>query len=72
MAPLREQIVQKLADLPESQLREVLTYVEFLTWRAPEEEDPLLSVTGILGGSPLSAEEIEEALYGDGNSTDGA
>ena len=66
MMPLRERIAEKLADLPESQLREVLTYVEFLTWRAPEGEDPLLSVTGILRGGPLSAEQIQEALYGNG------
>jgi hypothetical protein len=69
MIPLREQIVEKLDHLPESHLREVLSYVEFLTWRAPEDE-PLLSVMGILGGSPLSAEEIEQELYGDGDGSD--
>ena len=71
MLPLKEQIAEKLDHLPESHLREVLSYVEFLTWRTPEEE-PLLSVIGILGGSPLSAEEIEQELYGDGDGSDGS
>ena len=70
MVPLREQIVERLDRLRDSELREVLSYVEFLTWRAPEEE-PLLSVMGILDGSPLSAEEIEQELYGHGNGSDG-
>ena len=71
MLALREQIVEKLDHLPDSRLREVLSFVEFLTWRALDEEAPLLSVAGILGGSPLSAEEIEQELYGDGDGSNG-
>jgi hypothetical protein len=65
MVALRERIVEKLEYLPESNLRQVLSFVEFLTWRATEQEEPLLSVAGVLSGKMLSAEEIEEELYGD-------
>ncbi len=65
MVALRERIVDKLEYLPESNLRQVLSFVEFLTWRATDQDEPLLSVTGILSGKMLSAEEIEEELYGD-------
>jgi hypothetical protein len=61
----RERIVEKLEYLPESNLRQVLSFVEFLTWRATEQDEPLLSVAGVLSGEMLSAEEIEEELYGD-------
>ena len=65
MIALRERIVDKLEYLPESNLRQVLSFVEFLTWRATEQDEPLLSVAGVLSGKMLSAEEIEEELYGD-------
>jgi len=65
MVALRERIVEKLEYLPESNLRQVLSFVEFLTWRATEQDEPLLSVAGVLSGKMLSAEEIEEELYGD-------
>jgi hypothetical protein len=65
MVALRERIVEKLEYLPESNLRQVLSFVEFLTWRATDQDEPLLSVAGILSGKMLSAEEIEEELYGD-------
>ena len=65
MVALRERIVEKLEYLPESNLRQVLSFVEFLTWRATDREEPLLSVAGVLSGKMLSAEEIEEELYGD-------
>lgn len=67
MVALRERIVEKLEYLTESNLRQVLSFVEFLTWRAPEQNEPLLSVAGVLSGGMLSAEEIEEELYGEGN-----
>jgi len=38
--------------------------VDFLATRKREEEDQILKVAGCLSGSPLSAEEIEEELYG--------
>jgi hypothetical protein len=65
MVALRERIVEKLEYLPESNLRQVLSFVEFLMWRATDQDEPLLSVAGVLSGKMLSAEEIEEELYGD-------
>ena len=65
MLALRGRIVEKLEYLPESNLRQVLSFVEFLVWKATDQEDPLLSVIGGLSGKPLSAPEIEEALYGE-------
>lgn len=63
---VRDQVVEKIQDLPEPALREVLNFVDFLAWRSIFEEEPLLSVAGTLSGEPLSAEEIESELYGDG------
>jgi len=65
MIALRERIVDKLEYLPESNLRQVLSFVEFLTWRATDQDEPLLCVAGVLSGKMLSAEQIEEELYGD-------
>jgi len=65
MLNLREQIVEKLQHIPESCLREVLDFVEFLGWRGATEEDPVLAVAGILSGEALSPEEIDRELYGD-------
>ncbi len=69
MVAVRERIVEKLEYLPESNLRQVLSFVEFLTWRATEQDEPLLSVAGVLSGKMLSAAEIEEELYGDRRET---
>ena len=69
MIALRERIVEKLEYLPESNQRQVLSFVEFLTWRATDQDEPLLSVAGVLSGKMLSAEEIEEELYGDRKGT---
>jgi len=65
MIALRERIVDKLEYLPEPNLRQVLSFVEFLTWRTTDQDEPLLSVAGVLSGKMLSAEQIEEELYGD-------
>ena len=65
-ASLTDRIVHKLDDLPETALREVLEFVESLTWRPTSQDEPLLSVAGILSGDMLSAEEIEREVYGDG------
>ncbi len=65
MTSLRERIVAKLQDLPEPDLREVLTFVEFLTWRTTREEEPLLTIAGGLAGESLSARDIEDEIYGD-------
>ncbi|HID31524.1 MAG TPA: DUF2281 domain-containing protein, partial [Desulfobacterales bacterium] len=58
MDSVREKIIQKLNYLPEPNLREVLNFVEFLTWKGTEQDEPLLSVAGILSGKRLSAEQI--------------
>ncbi len=65
MVALRERVVEKLGYLPESNLRQVLNFVEFLTWRTTEQGTPLLSVAGSLSGKMLSAVEIEQELYGE-------
>ncbi|MEX0269167.1 DUF2281 domain-containing protein [Leptolyngbyaceae cyanobacterium UHCC 1019] len=67
---LVSQIVEKLEHLPDPTLNEVLDFVEFLTWRKTgrqvglTNEEPLLSVAGVLSGDPLSDREIEAELYG--------
>lgn len=65
MTSLRERIVAKLQDLPEPDLREVLTFVEFLTWRTTRGEESLLTIAGSLAGDSLSARDIEDEIYGD-------
>jgi hypothetical protein len=62
---LREKIAQKLQNLPETSLREVLDFVEFLSWKGVNQgqDDPVLSVAGTLSGKTLSSEEIEQELY---------
>jgi hypothetical protein len=65
MVLLRDEILGRLDRLPERELREVLDFVEFLTSRTARHDDPVLAVVGILQGTPLSAEEIEQELYGD-------
>lgn len=64
MDSLKDKILDKLQDLPEPSLREVLSFVDFITWRSTTDESPLLSVAGILSGNPVSAQEIEKQLYG--------
>ncbi len=66
---LINKISEKLGYLPESKLREVLDFVEFLKWRATEQDEPLLSISGTLSGKMLSAKEIEKELYRDRNET---
>jgi hypothetical protein len=62
---LRQKLLEKLADLPEARLQEVLDFIDFLRSRERTGEDPILQVAGCLSGSPLSAEEIEGELYGE-------
>ncbi len=61
---VRENLLEKISDLPETKLQEVLDFVDFLRSRKPEVEDPILNVSGCLSGAPLSGSEIEEELYG--------
>ncbi len=65
MTSIRDMIVEKLDELPESKIREVLTFVEFISWHTIEQDEPLLSIAGTLSGKGLSAKEIEQELYGD-------
>ena len=60
----RENLIEKISNLPEDRLQEVLDFVDFLRSRKPEIEDPILNVAGCLSSSPLSGSEIEEELYG--------
>lgn len=61
---LRRKLLERVADLPEVRLQEILDFVDFLRAREREDQDSILKVAGCLSGSPLSAEEIEEELYG--------
>lgn len=63
---VKENIVRKLEGLPESVLLEVLDFVEIVSQRAASGEDPILAVAGTLSAAPLSAMEIEQALYDEG------
>jgi hypothetical protein len=72
MITLRDQITEKLKEVPEYRLREVLDFLDFLTWKQNNngrgkpvvKENPLLSVLGILEGEPVTNEQIDVALYG--------
>ena len=61
---LKEKLLEKVSDLPDDRLQEVLDFVDFLRSRKRRVEDPILNVAGCLSGSPLSVREIEEELYG--------
>lgn len=61
---LKQKLLEKVADLPEERLREVLDFIDFLKAREGGREDPILKVAGCLSGNSISAEEIEEELYG--------
>ncbi len=65
---LKDELIIRLDDIEESQLHEVLDFVDFLKARKRSVEDPILRVAGCLSGNPLSAEEIEKELYGEGSS----
>jgi hypothetical protein len=61
---VKENLLNKISELPEAKLQEVLDFVDFLRSRKLEVEDPILKVAGCLSGPPLSGSEIEEELYG--------
>lgn len=61
---LKDNLLEKINDLPEAKLQEVLDFVDFLRSRKSEVEDSILNVAGCLSGTPLSGSEIEEELYG--------
>ena len=60
----KEKILEKITDLPDYTLKEILDFIEFLRSKREENEDPILRVAGHLSGNALSAGEIEEELYG--------
>lgn len=62
---LRQRLLERVTDLPGVRLQEVLDFVDFLRAREAGDHDSILKVAGCLSGSPLSAEEIEEELYGE-------
>lgn len=62
---LRQKLLEKVTDLPEARLQEVLDFVDFLRTREKGDGDSILEVAGCLSGNPLSAAEIEEELYGE-------
>jgi len=65
MSALKERIVQRLDTLPEPALRQVLDFVSCLVGNGSAEEASVLAVAGQLPGEPMSAGQIEEALYGE-------
>lgn len=64
---LKEDIVRELDHLPPEVLREVRDFIVSLgrERRPSEDKAGLLEAAGCLSGAPLSAEEIETALYGE-------
>jgi hypothetical protein len=61
---LKESIRERLEQLPEPALQEVLDFVDFISQKTGIPEEPMLAVAGTLSGSPLSVKEIERELYG--------
>lgn len=64
-AMFKEKILEKIVELPEDRLKEVLDFIDFLRSKKKNREDPILKVAGCLSGDALSVEEIEEELYGE-------
>lgn len=63
---LKQDIVRELDDLSPEALREVRDFVASLgQQRRREEKGGLMEAAGSLSGKPLSAEQVEAALYGD-------
>jgi hypothetical protein len=59
-----EILLEKIRELPQDRVVEVINFVDFLRSRSQQDNDPILDVVGCLSGKPLSGHEIEEALYG--------
>lgn len=63
--PLREELLQRIEDLPQERLSEVHEFILSLQSQdRGSQEDPLLDVAGILNTDPLSSGDIDEELYG--------
>jgi hypothetical protein len=61
---LKQQLLEKVTDLSEARLQEVLDFIDFLRLREQTYEDPILRVAGHLSGDSLSTAAIDEELYG--------
>lgn len=66
MSPVKQQLMSRLELLPDRRLSEVLDFVEFIASRRDDSDEPLLSLSGTLKATPLSAEALEAELYGPG------
>jgi len=62
---LRNKLLERIADMPEARLQEILDFADFLRIQERKRADSILNVAGCLSGSPISATEIEEELYGE-------
>ncbi len=63
--PLREELIEDLAALPEHHVREVHDFIRFLRSKQAERDDPVLDVAGVFDMEPLDSREIYETLYGE-------
>ena len=59
-----EILLGKIRELPQTRVLEVIDFVDFLRSRSQKDDDPILDVIGSLSGKSLSAQELEEELYG--------
>ncbi|MCD4778850.1 MAG: DUF2281 domain-containing protein [Desulfobacterales bacterium] len=59
-----EILLGKIRELPQTRVLEVIDFVDFLRSRSQKDDDPILDVIGCLSGKSLSAQELEEELYG--------
>jgi hypothetical protein len=57
-------LIEKIKELPQHRLIEVIDFVDFLRSRSQDHDDPILDVIGCLSGEPLSSQELENELYG--------
>ena len=64
MNELKENLIERLDELPEAALQEVMDFVAFLSWRGFCEDAPLLDLAGQLSCEPISNVAIEAELYG--------
>lgn len=62
---LRNKLLERIADMSEVRLQEILDFADFLKIQERKRENSILNVAGCLSGIPLSATEIEEELYGE-------
>ena len=64
MNELKESLIERLDELPDAALQEVMDFVAFLSWRGSGEDAALLDLAGQLSGEPISHAAIEAELYG--------